>query len=77
MESTISVLNIKRLAGSCDNTKMFVKTSDQKSKKLCCPYCTKLYCKLARHVEEKHKDELAVRKLRAYPKGKFNNHVVK
>lgn len=64
-----SELSDKRLIGSIDKTKMFVGTSDQKGKKLCCPYCYKLFCKLSRHVEEKHKDVADVQKLLAIPKG--------
>lgn len=56
---------------------MFVRTSDEKGKKLCCQYCNKLYCKLARHVEMMHKDEADVQKFAALPKGNFHlaNHM--
>ncbi|XP_037049773.1 uncharacterized protein LOC119084041 [Bradysia coprophila] len=52
---------------------MFVQTSDQKGKKLCCPFCWKLVCKLSRHVTTIHKDEEQVQKLVAIPQGgEFN-----
>lgn len=63
------MLTNERLYGSCDNTKMYVNTSDQKGKKLCCPYCSKLYCKLPRHAEGMHKDEEDVIKFTAIEKG--------
>lgn len=57
IETLILDLSVQRLIGSCDTTKMFVRTSDQKRKKLPCPYCMKLVCKLSRHVKTKHKNE--------------------
>ncbi|XP_037033027.1 uncharacterized protein LOC119072014 [Bradysia coprophila] len=54
----------------CDNSTMFVETSDCPStKRLCCPFCDKLYIKLARHMENKHKTEEDVKKFMCLPKG--------
>lgn len=57
--------------GSCDNADMIVLTSDEpcKNKKLCCPFCLKLFAKLARHLETVHKNEAEVKKFSDLPKG--------
>lgn len=56
---------------------MFVRTSDQKRKKLACPYCNKLVCKLSRHVEMMHKNEKDVQKMKSFPKGTVTNRSFK
>lgn len=57
--------------GSCDNTKMFVRpSSDGTVKKLCCPFCLKLYPKLARHLEDMHDTEAKVMEFINLPKRK-------
>lgn len=71
IHTVFPVLNAKCLIGSTDKSKMFVDTSDKKGKKLCCPYCFKLVCKLTRHVQDIHGDETDVQKLIAIPKGSF------
>lgn len=55
----------------CDKTKMFLPSSDVKTKKLCCMYCRIQYPKLARHLRFVHKNESAVKKFLAFPPGKF------
>lgn len=55
----------------CDNIRMIVKTSDQKSKKLCCPFCDKPVAKLARHLGAVHKREADVQKFLSLEKGKL------
>lgn len=69
----INALYSKRRQG-CDNTKMFVPTSDmgRYKKRLCCFYCMKRYVKLARHLTTKHKHEEEVKYILALPVGKIH-----
>ncbi|XP_037051791.1 uncharacterized protein LOC119085480 [Bradysia coprophila] len=53
----------------CDIRDMYMKTSDQSAKKLCCPFCQKLFIKLARHMEVKHYQQPDVQKFMKLPKG--------
>lgn len=55
----------------CDDSNMFVPTSDQKGKKYCCIYCLKRYQKLERHLRTVHKNEVDVKKFRALPPRKI------
>lgn len=55
----------------CDKAKMFLPTSDVKTKKLCCMYCRIPYAKLARHLRFVHKNESAVKEFLAFTPGKF------
>ncbi|KAJ6639449.1 hypothetical protein Bhyg_12194, partial [Pseudolycoriella hygida] len=67
-ETSINIHAITK--GSCDNTNMFVKPAATKgAKKLCCPFCDKLFSKLARHLATMHKNEPDVKKFVALPKG--------
>lgn len=69
---TESVMVKPKFKTGCDNSVMFVKTSCCKSaKKLCCPFCDKLYSKLAKHMEVKHKIEPDVQRFLSFPKGIF------
>ncbi|KAJ6639451.1 hypothetical protein Bhyg_12196 [Pseudolycoriella hygida] len=60
----------------CDNSTMFLRTSDQSGKKLCCPFCEKLYSKLARHMEAKHSEEVDVKKFLSLPKGSKDKRAI-
>lgn len=53
----------------CDKRLMYVMCSDQNAKKLCCPFCDKLFTKLARHMETKHNEEEDVKRFLSFPKG--------
>lgn len=68
-ELTETVYIKPKHALGCDNSLMFVKTSDQPGKKLCCPFCDKLVSKLAKHMETKHNQEPDVEKFLNFPKG--------
>lgn len=73
MTCSQSSLNISGMSqvGSCNNKNMYVETSDQKTKRLCCPYCKKRFPKLARHMEGVHKTEKEVGEFRALSPRKF------
>lgn len=62
-------INVERRT-RCDNVNMFVPTSKSKAKKLCCCFCLKRYRKLARHLENVHKNEAEVKKMKNLPIGK-------
>ncbi|KAG4069834.1 hypothetical protein HA402_010388 [Bradysia odoriphaga] len=67
---TDSLITKRKFQIGCDNSHMFVETSDCPStKRLCCPFCDKLFIKLARHMEDKHKTEEDVKKFMSFPKG--------
>lgn len=54
----------------CDNSDMFVRTSDDNEpKRLCCPFCDKPYPKLSRHMRQKHKSEPDVEKFLSFQIG--------
>ncbi|KAJ6639537.1 hypothetical protein Bhyg_12283 [Pseudolycoriella hygida] len=54
MRLTELVISKTTTIRGCDNSSMFVRTSDDVSKKkYCCPYCKKLYSKLPEHMERK------------------------
>lgn len=58
-------------SGACDNSKLFVQLpcNSQSDKRHACFYCHKLYPKIARHLETKHKNETIVKKFASLPKG--------
>ncbi|KAJ6639270.1 hypothetical protein Bhyg_12013 [Pseudolycoriella hygida] len=56
----------KRYRG-CDNSRMFVPTSDAGPKKYNCKYCNVRTQKLERHLRTVHKNEADVRKYLAFP----------
>ncbi|XP_037037455.1 uncharacterized protein LOC119075167 [Bradysia coprophila] len=53
----------------CDNSKMRVPTSDEKTKTYCCMYCYKRYAKLVPQLQVAHKNEKDVQKFREAPPG--------
>lgn len=69
-DSLLPSVTIKPNVGlGCDNRDMYMMTSDQSIKKLCCPFCKKLCIKLARHMEVMHSQETDVKKFMECPKG--------
>lgn len=68
----LNFMNVEPRQG-CDNTKMYVPTSDEGryTKKLCCYFCHKRYAKLARHLAAVHKNEKEVKKFITLPIGKI------
>lgn len=63
-------IEIKRYQG-CDNSDMFVPTSDSGVKTYCCIYCLKRYQNLARHLQTVHKKETEVQNFQAFRPGRF------
>ena len=65
IEQEIQDADGKHEKGKCYVPKFTGKVSD---KKHACVYCLQLYSKMARHLEQVHKDELEVAKALSYPK---------
>ncbi len=63
-------IDIDRRHG-CDKNNMFVPTSNQGPKKMCCAYCHKLCSQLVRHLEKVHKDEKDVKAFHSLPIGEL------
>lgn len=55
--------------GARDDTEMFVLPLDAGKKKHFCMYCNTFQCKIARHLERVHGNELEVQKFKTLPKG--------
>lgn len=55
----------------CDDSKMFVPTSDAGPKQYCCVYCKVRVQKLERHLRNVHPKETDVKKYLSFPLRKF------